>query len=340
MAVYPETSEIVTLAEVKAINNIASTDTTYDSYISAVIPTICRAIESYCRRRFVKANWVQWTQRERELLTDNWPINNVIMIGAPYDVALINDTTNNYNFDIVQQTSNNIEIDPKMIVSNTVSFTTTEYLFSTYTSLGSLKAAVEANTTGVTFTYQSSVPSTFTASAINTLTLRATSGKTLYAGLNIFDLTTSNSVGNVYRISDSSDRLLLNPNYAEVSRVLNTGYAGSYSSGWSNIDSGATLDWYQEQDTMVVYNAGYTTANMPKELKWIVASIIQDLMALYDVQGSGVYKGAMKSESLGDYSYELAGLGTNQFGIGDTAGIAGVLNRYHDQLDIFKKKCI
>jgi len=324
---YPGSNEIATLAEIKALDNISVV--TYDTFLSANIPTICRAIENYCRRRFLKQTWGQWCTMEYELLTDNWPINNVLLLGVPYDAILITDTNNIYNFNVSQVTSNNIQVEAKFTATNTSTLVSTDFLFSTHLTLGTLKTAVEGALAGVTFAYQSSIPSTITAANINTLTLRPTSGKTLYAGLNYFDLTTSNSVGDVYRINENSDRLLINPNYASVTHNLSSNQYSNYN-GYSSIDSGSVIDWYNETDLLIVYDSGYTTALVPQELKWVVASIIRDLMSLYNLDGSGIYKGIYASEGLGDYNYKLA----------DNAQISQLLNRYHDLLDFYKKKVI
>jgi hypothetical protein len=326
---YPVTSEIVTLAEVKSMDNISVT--TYDTYISSMIPIVCRSVEDYCRRRFVASNWTQWITMDREIMTDNWPINNVLLIGNPYDIVLISDTTNSYNFNVVQTTSNNITIDGAFIATNTATLVTTSYLFSTYTTIGALKTAVEGALSGVTFAYQDN-PTPITFSTLSTLTLRSGSGKTLTAGINLFDATTGNPLGNVYRISDNSDRIIMNPNYTASSYSINNGYLnGPYTTGYNNIDSGNYgREFYQNQDTLLIYNAGYSTSNMPSTLKWVVASIIRDVMSLYDVDGNGSYKGLMKSETLGDYSYTL----------GDGASLANIINRYAEQLDFWKKKVI
>ena len=328
---YPVTNEIVTLAEVKALTNISVT--TYDTFISALIPTICRAIENYCRRRFVKSNWTQWFPIEDEVITDNWPINNVLVVGVPYEAVLITDTSNSLNFAVTQTTSNNIQVDSKLIVTDTSALTSTEYLFSTYTTLGALKIAVEAAHATVTFTYQT-VQSPIVFSTISTQAIRATVGNTLIVGCNYFEQSTSDSIGDIYRLSDDSDRLFLG------SEFLNwcTDYCRSYN---CNTACNYPTTWYEpSSNIMLIYNAGYTTANMPQELKWIVASIISDYMAIYDIQGYGLPKNIMKSETIGDYSYSLGGSSNYQWGIGTTEGIAGLLNKYHDQLDSFKKKFI
>jgi hypothetical protein len=140
---YPgSTDEIVTLAEVKSLNGI--TVTTYDTYISSIIPVVCRAMENYCRRRFVKSNWIQWVPKENITILDNWPINNVLLIGAPYGCFTINDTNNIYTFNLTHPTSTNPNIVSKLIATNTSTLVQTEYLFSTYTTVGALKTAVEA----------------------------------------------------------------------------------------------------------------------------------------------------------------------------------------------------
>ena len=323
---YPNTNELATLAEVKALINVSVN--TYDTFINANLATISRAIETYCRRRFLKNTWTQWVSVDKELFTDNWPINNVLLVGAITDVALIADTNNIYNFSIMQPTSNNINIDAKFVATNTSTLVSTEFLFSTYQSLVSLKVAVEASLSGVTFNYQPT-QSPIVYSTLNTLTLRPTNGKTIYAGINYFDLSNSSSVGDVYRIADSSDRLFFNPNFITTSGRSGN-FIGPYSTGYTNIDSGYSFETYQDTDTLIVYDAGYTTANVPQELKFVVASIIRDLMSLYDIDSSGVYKGIYKSETLADYTYVL-----------DTPSkISELINKYHDMLVYFMKKVI
>ena len=328
---YPNGQSIITLAEVKTLNNISVT--TYDTFISGIIPTVERAIENYCMRRFVKNQWVQWFPLDNEIITDNWPINNVLVVGVPYEAVLITDTSYALNFVVTQTTSNNIEVDGKLIVTDTSALTSTEYLFSTYTTLGALKTAVEAAHATVTFTYQT-VQSPIVFSTISTKAIRATVGNTLIVGCNYFEQSTFNSTGDIYRLSDNSDRLFLKPEFYDWC----TNYCRSYN---CNTACNYPTTWYEpSSNIMLIYDSGYTTANMPKELKLIAASIISDYMAIYDVQGNGVYKGLMKRERLGDYEYELGGLGWNQYGAGDTSGMAGILNKYHDMLGFFKKKII
>jgi len=326
---YPiSNTEIVTSGEVKAINNITSA--ALDTFINNNIPVVSRAVENYCRRRFCRYTWTQWVNIERELMTDNWPINNVLLIGIPYEIFTITDTTNAYNFTITQTSSNNISIDGKFIATNTQTFVATEFLFSTYPTVAQLKTAVESTLSGVTFTYQNN-PTPVSFTTLNTLTLRPTSGKTVYAGVNYFDKNTNTGLGDIYRISDDSDRIIFNPNFMSAAKSIYSGnYMGPYTTGYTNIDAGGfSYESYNENDTLLVYDAGYTTANMPQELKWVVAAIINDLTALYNLNGNGLYNG-MKSETLGDYSYT----------IGDKMYIYDLLNKYKDMLSVFIKKII
>lgn len=329
---YPVTSEIVTLAEVKANTNISVV--TYDTYISNLIPQVARSVETHCRRRFVKNTWTQWVSLNDVLITDNWPINNIMLLGVPYNVVKIVDPSNKYNFAITQTTSNNISVDPKFIATNTQTLVATEFLLATYTTLGALKTAVESALTAdsVTFEYQTNTtPITF--ANLNTLTLRATEGKTISAGINYFNQTTSTAIGDIYRISDNSDRIILNPNFTmggQSSNLNGGNYIGPYTTGTNNIDYGNSMGWYNNSDLLIVYDAGYTTANMPQDLKWIVSNIINDIISIQDIQGSGISKSPFSKESLGDYSYELA----------KDASFANIINRYKDQLDFYKKKVI
>jgi hypothetical protein len=331
---YPDSNEITTLAQVKSLNNI--TVSTADTFITAMIPVIGRAIEYWCRRRFCKSNWIQWYPVQRELILDEYPINNVLLVGVPYTAFTITDTNNLYNFNISQANSRNLNIVSKLSVTNTQTFAVTDFLFSTYTTIGALKTQVENDISGVTFTY-GTLPTTITIADQNTLTLRACSGKTVYFGANYFDQFSNAGVGDIYRISDTSDRLLLNPSYANSS-VFNR-YYDQFATGYGNIDSYAPQDWYNPDDIMVVWNAGYTTAEMPQELSLVATAMINDLIALFDVLGDGSYKGIYQSERLGDYEYRLwdvSGGASNE-----DAMIADLIqHKYAIALDRFRKKSI
>lgn len=310
---YP-TNAMISLAQVKAINNI--TDTTNDTFITAMIPVVQAAMETYCRRRFCQYQWIQWFEKEYELITDNWPINTVQLIGVPWEAFTIYDTTDLYTFSVSQANSTNLGIKSQLSSINSQTLVQTDFLFSTYTSIGALKNQVEVTLAGVTFTYATS-PSLINYSNINTLTLRSITGKTVYAGINAFDIFANTSDGETYRLSDNSDRILLHDDFFD-------GYFGDN-------------DPINTQDVLVIYNAGYSVADMPSDLQWVIASVIQDLIALNTA--SGGITGPYKSETLGDYSYTLGTNNSlNMLIYGDYA--AGVAGKYSGMLDYYKRKVI
>jgi len=326
---YP-TSELITTATVKAINNITVAD--YDTFIGTLIPYVCRSIESYCRRRFAKYTWLQWYAPNRELMLDEWPINNILLLGVPYRACILTDTSNNLTFNITQANSRNLNIASKLSVIDASALTSTDYSFGTYTTLGALKTAVEAAHATVTMSYESQ-PSTVTFANINTLTLRPGTGKTFYFGANYFDQADGTLVDDIYRISDNSDRLLLNNCWFDS--IYWPDY-GIYTGYPPNIDIQSDVS----HQILVVSDCGYAQADVPSELTWVIGAIINDVMAVYDVMGSGKYIGIYQSETLGDYTYRL--WDASKTGSGGTGAVINDLinTKYADSLDIFKKKVI
>jgi len=323
---YPSTTDLVTLAEVKAVNNISLTTT--DTFITNIIPSVCRAVENYCRRRFSKQTWAQWYPVNQEVMLAEWPVNNILYVGMPIQVFTVNDTTNNYTFSITQPNSRSLNVVGKFTAVNNSTLVATDYLFSTYQTLGALKTAVENALTGVTFTYTTNV-NVVSYSAINTMTLRASAGYTFDCGYNVFKI---NGVqqNQMYRLSDTSDRLIFNPNMAVTSGLYQYGF-GQYSTGYASIDSTEPLDWLTTEDVLVVWSAGFSTEDVPTELKWIISSIIKDMIALFDADGNGGYKGIFTSENLGDYGYTLDG----KANLGDL-----ISKKYASALDYYKRKVV
>ena len=318
---------LITLAEVKANSNISLTTT--DAFINSLIPNVTAAVENYCRRRFGKYTWAQWFPVNQEIMLPEWPINTVLYVGIPITAAKITDvngTNSNYTFTITQPNSRSLNIQGKFTVINSTTLVATDFLFSTYTTLGALKTAVEGATAGVTFAYDTAYG--FNYANINTQTLRSGSGLTIRCGYNVFTLN-GIQLDQVYRLSDTSDRLIFNPNMCQTSGLYSYGF-GQYSTGYANIDSTEPLDWIQTEDCLVVWDGGYATTDVPMELKWILSSIIRDILSLYDADSTGQYKGIYDSESLGDYSYRL----------GANAKFPEIIERYSKQLDLFKRKVI
>lgn len=329
MATYPGTNELLTLAEYKSLTGTSAT--AYDTFLTSQIPAVSRAIETFCRRRFLSWTWTQWVPVDRELLLDSWPCTNVVLLGVPYICFTIADTSNLLNFQISQPSSSTPEVVARMTVTNTSTFAVTEFLFSAFATVGALKTAVEAAFPGVVTLTYGNLPVTTTFASVNTLTLRPTSGKTVYFGANYFDQTNSNPIGDVFRLNDLSDRLVINPNLVNTSRLFSGGY-DYYSTGWGNVDpnSSVNLDFYQPDDMLAVYTAGWATADVPNDLKQTVSNIIRDIVSLFDMDGSGVYK-PFKSETLGDYSYD-------QF---DNNKLSELIeSKYAKSLDYYRRKWI
>ena len=326
---YPNSNELLTIAEYRTLTNTAN-PTTYDSFITGQIPAVARAVETYCRRRFLQNTWTQWCSINYQLIADNWPISQVFLIGVPYPCFTITDTSNNLAFSITQANPNNLNVVPKFSVVDQSALTSTDYLFATYTTVGALKTAVEAAHATVTFTYQS-LPTTVTMSNVSTLTLRPTNGKTVYFGANYFNQTTSSPIGDIFRLSDNSDRIFINPNYCTTSSLFIGGL--SYSYGYGNVDQNSSMnyDYYPPDDMLLVYQAGYITSEVPTDLKMICANILKDIVTLYDLDGSGVYRGIFDSEGLGDYNYK----------IGTDSNIGKLIDtKYASALDFYKRKVI
>jgi len=323
---YPN-SELVTLAQVKSINNI--TVATADTFISALIPLVCRSIESYCRRRFAKATWVQWYAPERELILDEWPINNILLLGVPYRACTLTDTSNLLTFSITQANSRQLNITSKLSVINASTLVATDYSFTTYPTLGALKTQVETDFATVIFAYDTQ-PTTVTFANINTLTLRPGSGKTFYFGSNYFDQNDGTLVDDIYRLSDNSDRLYLNSCWFDC----------SFWPDYNNLYPNTEVLSYPNQEMLVVSDCGYAQADVPDELKWIITSIINDVVFLYGALGTGGYTGLYQSETLGDYTYRFWNSSNTAAGFSSSVINDLINNKYADSLDIFKKKVI
>jgi len=324
MAAYPGTNETVTITEVVALAAIK--DLTNQVLLQGMIAPISRAIENYCRRRFLKHTWTQWVPMDSELQTDQWPINTVLCIGVPYNAVLITDTTSNYSFQIIQQTGTNLTAVPGMNVVNVSALTSQFFDFATYTTLGALKTAVEAACAGVTFAYQVVQP-TINFANVNTLALRPTTGNTLIAGINYFGQNPNSSWGDVYRISDNSDRIIVNPNFAQVSALYSGNSLGPYTTGISNIDSGYNIDYYNDQDVLLIYDAGWTTAQVPSDLKFIVSSIIRDAFQVTKLPDAGL------SISISVMNYSASTFESSKIGL-------LISEHYKAMLQPFMKLCL
>ena len=301
MAIYPASQEIMTVAEVKAQIGIPVATTTFDIQIASWIPVVRSQMEMYCDRKFLKWNWQQWFEYDRAIILPQYPVNNILHLGTPVAAISITDTSNNLQFFVNQPDSSNYTAIPKFVVTDSSDFTTTEFLFSTYTTIGDLKTAVEAAFATVTMAVSTAPVPDF--STMNTLRLRRGSGYTIYASI---------QQNVLYRIDDNTQRTLIIPQNVIVQ--FNA------------------LDYWFETSLLIMWEAGYTPQeNVPQALQFIVSSIIRDMMSLYDLDSSGVPKNIFKSETLGDYSYTLD----------PSSMISNLINeKYAAQLEIWRKKSI
>jgi hypothetical protein len=270
---YPNGLYLVSPTEVKALANISVA--TYDAFINAYIPAVQDAIEVYLDRRLMKNVWNEWFAYDRALILPQWPVNTIMFLGTPVNCVQVVDNANRYSFDIKQTNGTNPTIEPKLTVIDGFTLVQKDYLFSTYTSVATLVAAVQADYIASLVLTISTSP-TYDFNSMNTLSLRAGTGLNWYGAIRQNVL---------YRIDDETNRTLIIPQNVIVQ--FNA------------------LDYWFEVSINVVWDAGYTQAQVPQTLKLVASNIISDLMRIYDVQGSGLSKNIYKSELLGDYSYTL-----------------------------------
>lgn len=295
-AQYPGTqAEIVSLAEIKSYCNISSSD--YDSFITSYIPIVRDQIETYCDRRFLKWTWQEWFPYNRSIMLPQYPVNTIMFMGTPVMAVNVVDPDSKYSFDIKQTNGVNPSIMPKLTVIDTQAFTTQDYDFSDYTTVAALIAQVNIDYPNLVFTVSTSPSYDF--NNMNTLSLRAGTGLNWYGALRQDVL---------YKIDDATNRNLLVPENVTLS--FNA------------------LDYWFETALNIVWDAGYTQAQVPGTLKMVVCSIFRDIMSIYDVDGSGTYRGIYNSETLGDYSYSIG----NFSKIGEL-----VTQKYASMLQPYKK---
>ena len=289
---------LLTLAEYKTITG--TTSTTNDAFITSQIPVIQSALETYLDRKFDRAVNYEWLQYSESMQLEQWPVNNVLLIGTVITMATIADTSNTLSFSIVSGKNVQDGI-AGMYVTNQYTLASTFYSFATYTTLATLKTAVETAHATVTITYATNP--TYTYASVSTNLLRDSTGLEIYGAYSQLQLQ--------YRIEEGTRRVLSVP---------------------KNITSlFQAMDYWFENSIFVAYNYGYDTANVPQGLKFIVSSIIIDIISIYDLNSSGVYKGIYSGETLGDYSWTLNPNSTLNALIND---------KYASALEPYRKKVI
>jgi len=184
-------------------------------------------------------------------------------------------------------------------ITDEATFTDNSFAFADYTTLAQLKIAIETAIPAVTMSIVDGY------SAYNYRLIRVGSGSVLY-GATKADLNS----------------------YVDDNRTLT--FLSDYSFiFWNCMDLG-----YPEE-MLVIYNAGYTSATMPMDLKIVEANCIRDMINVLSNTPSDGIVGVYASENLKNYSYTLAsGLTTG------TINVAQVVSKYHSELYAYRKKCI
>ena len=251
---YPNGQAILSVAECKLLSGVGTTYS--DAALTACIASVQDQVELYCDRRFMRYTWSEWYKYDRELLLSQWPVNNILFIGTPAVAVTITDSASSHSFNVVQATGTNPTLVPRLTVSNAFALTSADFLFSTYTTLALLKAAVDVAYPTVTFTI--TTDATYAWSTMNPLCLRPGTGSTLY-GARRQDVP--------YRIDDGTSRELVIPEDVTVSFQA--------------------LDWFFESALNIVWDAGYSAADVPQGLKLAVASIVRELMGITKIPSGG-----------------------------------------------------
>ena len=257
---------LISLAEYKAMMGVSSTAD--DTTLNSLIPACEEAIQTYLDRRLGRNIGIEWYEYDRAIPLTQWPCNNLLMIGTPVNAVTITDYSASpvsLSFNTTKQDMRNPQIPGKFTVT-TEQFVQTDFLFSTYTTLATLKAAVEAAFPTVTFAVASGYDQ------LNTLLLRNGSGNTIYGA-------TRQQV--LYRIDDITQRTLIIPQNVIVQ--FNA------------------LDYWFETSLCVVWDYGYALADVPKGLKLTTACIVRDYLKIGKMPASGL----VKSESIKNYDYTL-----------------------------------
>jgi len=143
---------ILDLATYKTLTN--TTDTTNDTFITNIIPTVQSAMENYCDRHFDRQLYSRWFYLDNELnylVLPEYPITDILFVGTKTSAATLT-ITGNYS---VQVKSDRVTITTLLDLSQD------DYLFTSYTTLAALKNEIESDYVGViTITIESGKDST------------------------------------------------------------------------------------------------------------------------------------------------------------------------------------
>lgn len=258
----------------------------FDAYITSLIPVVQNQIEDYCDRTFDDARYYQWFHYNGDRL----------IVLPEYPVEQILYIGYPAKVATVSYTTGayNIEITKTGVtVTNDADFHQDTYLFSVNNTLAKLKVEIEDDYgPNMLVTIESGY------SSMNSLLLRTGSGLEWTAAVRL-DTNT--------RLQDRSDRI--------VEFAYNTPFIMSYQN-----------DYIFNDELFVMWNAGYTSTTMPKDLQMTCSMVIKDYLAISKKADLGLYK----SESITNYSYTL----------GDMSLIKNLIENYAASLEGYVKKIL
>ena len=291
---------ILTLATYKSLTG--TTSAVNDTLINSLIAPVQDQIEQYTDRKFDAADYFEWFPYTSNLFVKQFPINYVKYLGYSAYVAQFD--SDDYNYQITPT---------GIVVTSSVTFTSTTFLFATYANLTLLKTAIELALPAITLTIQAGYET------MNYRLLKLGTGRQVY-GAEKYDITTS---------VDNSES-----NFVQ----LQPGIGDAYPIAWGIVN---------DRPLLLVYNGGYAYADMPSGLQLIMANVIKEIVSSLTAGGSGSNSsgsgitGIYKSESIGDYSYTLADGGTTVNGsVIGAADVAKFVSKFSDDLYVYKKKII
>lgn len=256
---------LLTLAQYKSLTG--TTATTNDTLISALLPAVQSQLETYCDRKFDRSTYYEWLKYNGEIELDQWPVNNILMIGTVIETGTWTDTSNTLLLNL-QRGINSQDGIAGLYVTNQYTLATTFYSFATYTTLATLKTAVEAAHATLTLAYPTAP--TYTYASMSTNLLRDCTGNVMYGAY------AQPSIQ--YRIEEGTRRTLIIP--ANVTTYFQA------------------LNYWLEETLFVAYNYGYDNANVPSGLQLTLSNIIKDMVNITTSSGGGLYK----SQTITNYS--------------------------------------
>lgn len=241
---------LVTSEEIQEMTGLGAGD---DTAIQTFIPIVQSEIENFCDRLFDVDDYSEWHPYSYQILTEQYPINQLKFIGWKQQVAEFTDTSNEndlYNYEII---ADKITGEKSSLVVTDANVASTSFSFDTYTSLFDVKTIVESTIPAVTLTIQSGWDN------VNYKLFKEGAGRTVY-------------------VADRSDgqAQVVDNRTIDLSSYFGCGFYDGYSADSSS--------------TFIIYSAGYETSAVPQALKRITSAIIEDLINVINSKVTSIYK--------------------------------------------------